>query len=149
LVPDQVDTSLPPTDPSYDPLGLLASGCQVCGFPGAPGDEGILFDTGADRQNRIPVFCQLGFLSAGNNYDAIACDGMCQVDDGVVSGIVSDDTIFYSQGTNTLTSDSLTIEAGAGAALMAGTRITLEPGFHAESGSFFAASIGPCDSPGD
>ncbi len=148
-VPDFVDASLPPTDPAYDPLGIDPANCSVCGFPAVPDDDALLLDPSANRQNRIPVFCQLGFLSAGETYTAVACDGLCGVDDATLSGTVADDDIDYFQATDTLDATNRTIEAGAGAAMRAGTRVRLLPGFHAEEGSFFNASIGPCDSPGN
>ena len=147
-VPDFIDDTLAPGDPGYDPLGIDPPNCSVCSFLDVPGDDAILADTGADRQNRIPVFCQIGFVvDDGSSYVASPCNGVCDANATDVGGTVVDDTTRYEQGSGSVDSD-LVVEAGGGAAIKAAVRVRLLPGFHAEAGSFFAATIGPCDFPG-
>ncbi len=154
-VPDFVDTSLPSTDPNYDPLGINPGSCATCGFPNvADGDSDTvsdddpwLLDTGANRQNRIPIFCQIGFLDPQTPYTAVACDGACNDDVTEVGGTVADDEIFYRQSSTSITSD-VEVEMGAGAGLKATTQIRLTPGFSVTEGGFFVGAIGACDTPG-
>ena len=146
-VPDFVDTSLPVTDPSYDPLGISPATCSVCSFPSDGDDDASLVDTGMQRQNRIPVFCQEGILEDGDVVTAQACNGICDSDTSDVTGTVADDQVAQWQGSGSITSD-LQVDAGGGAAIKAATRVTLAPGFRAESGSSFVAAIGACDAPG-
>jgi hypothetical protein len=147
-VPDVVDTTLPPGDPNYDPLGIDPDNCAVCGFPNVTADDAIVID--ANRQNRIPVFCQIGVLADGDTVEAVSCDGQCGSDNFVLGGTISNNEIFYQQVTTGIGNDGnvFVVENGAGAAIRGGSIVRLTPGFHAEAGSFFSASIGACDSPG-
>jgi hypothetical protein len=128
-----------------DPLGLTWDFGQI---PNAVGDTA----TNGNRQNRVPVFCQLGFLrDDGTTYTATACDGQCTSDDPQIGGTVTTGTVYYRQSTNTATvggPSAFTVQSGAGASVRAGERITLRPPFTAAAGSFFAASLSACDSPG-
>jgi len=108
-------------------------------------------DDDVDRQNRIAFFCQLGLPMGGGNAAAGVCDDPCGNDDLELSGTITPgESPFYQQATDTVgnPNGALVIQANAGVALRAGQRVTLSPGFHAELNSFFAASIGGCDSPG-
>ena len=152
-------TTLPPTDPNYDPLGINPPNCPndngTCGFPGvADGDsDGVgddnpwLLDTSANRQNRIPVFCQIGFVTSLTNYTAAACDGSCNDYVTEVGGTLADDEVFYRQSSTSITSD-MEVEMGAGAGLKGTTQIRLTPGFSVTEGGFFVGAIGACDTPG-
>jgi hypothetical protein len=137
--PDSVDLS-----DDANPLGLSANNLPSGWLNDNDGYAGV------DRQNRIPVFCQQGFLSSGAEYTAAACDDLCGAIDSTVSGTIADDSIFHKQASNSIgTSGSgFQVNAGGGASLTAGSRVTLSPGFSvAETGSF-TASTGACDTPG-
>lgn len=144
-VPDTVDFSLPPTDPAYDPLGIVPATCNVCGLPAATGDLAL----NANRQNRIPSFCSIGFLASGNTYTAEACDGLCANDDFVGNATIGLGEIFYRQATNTVTLNNFVVQTSGGAGVKSGGRVTLAPGFRAIGGSYFVAAIGACDAPAD
>lgn len=110
-------------------------------------------DDDLNRQNRISVFCQLGF--AFNNSDAdpsIAgpCDDQCGTDTSQLSGTITAGNIFYRQVTDSMgnPASNFIVRANSGVAIRAGDRITLSPGFQAETSAYFSASIGACDSPG-
>lgn len=146
-VPDQVDDSIAPGQPGYDPLGIDITACGTCGFPSAIGQGGLMNQ--GNRTNRIPVFCQVGFVESGNTVTAEACDSQCTNANELASGQITDGSIDYTQVSNQVTtSGTYRIRSGGGAALRAGNRVVLRPGFRADSGSFFSASTGPCDSPG-
>jgi len=104
-----------------------------------------------NRQNRIPVFCQIGFAVDNETHTAGPCDDVCNDPVTDLSGVtVSAGTPYYDQvsGTAGNPNGDFVIEANAGAAIRAGDSVTLSPGFHAELGSYFSASIGACDTPG-
>lgn len=154
-VPDAIAATPPgPGDPSYDPLGINPANCQVCGFPNGSDDDSVMLPgSNAIRQNRIPRFCDENQfpLVTGQIYTAGPCDGQCMHGQGSFLGIVQDDQVYYRQASDTLTtleSIPFGVQAGAGASVRAGTRVTLGPGFTAETGSYFSAAIGACDRPG-
>lgn len=104
-----------------------------------------------NRQNRIPVFCQLGFAQAGDTNTAVSCDDNCTSNTSQLNGSIDvGDSPFYRQVTSTMTNsgNDFVVRANAGASVRAGNSITLSPGFHGEGDSFFSASIGACDTPG-
>lgn len=126
-------------------------------------------DDDVNRQNRIPIFCNVGFTDAvcalfplvclfewampavgGSAWTAAPCDDLCLEDSSEVAGTISAGSIFYRQATDSVgnAGNDFVVEANAGAALRAGSSVTLSPGFHAEQDSYFSASIGACDSPG-
>jgi murein DD-endopeptidase MepM/ murein hydrolase activator NlpD len=147
--PDRVNTDLKPDNPNYDPLGIDPGNCGTCGIPSVSDEDKDDIVNNANRQNRIPNFCQTGFLKAGETYTATGCDGACINDSETQKGTVADDKIFYTQTTDLITNQSnvYTVNAGAGVAWRAGNRIRLTSGFTASDGSYFSASIGSCDSP--
>lgn len=125
--------------------------------PGNPFDgSGFLFDDGDasttnyDRQNRIAVFCDVGFALNGNQVEADDCKAACDSDELVGAG-VADNQIRHVQAdqeVETINNVPHIVAAGGGEALRAGQRVTLAPGFRAVVGSYFSASIGACDDPG-
>lgn len=149
-VPNYVDTG-PGNPPADVDNWFTADGFVV--------DDGVVDDVDGDttddlnRQNRIPVFCQLGF--AFNNSDddpstAGPCDDQCSTDTLQLAGTVTAGNIFYRQVTDTMGNQGsdFVARANSGVSLRAGDRITLSPGFQAETGAYFSAAIGACDSPG-
>jgi hypothetical protein len=119
--------------------------------------DGITDDVDGDgsddviRQNRIPVFCQIGVAVDNDNNTANPCNDACDAADPDLSGVtIAPGTVFHDQTATTIghPSGDLVIRAFSGAALRAGTRVTLSPGFHAELNSYFSASTGGCDTPG-
>ncbi len=130
-----------------DPEGFDPTSSNVGAIPAVSGDDD---GPGVNRQNRIPVFCQHGILSQGETFDVQACDGLCPWDDLTLSGTYLDNEVYFRQATDSvLTSGAgATVQEGAGLAVRAGQQIRLATGFVAEAGSFFAASIGACDTPG-
>lgn len=110
-------------------------------------------DDDVNRQNRIAIFCQVGFPIDGDTRTAGPCDDTCGANpnDLIVQGTyTSTNTPFYDQSADTVGNDSndLIIKPYAGVSIRAANSVTLTPGFHAELNSFFAASLGSCDSPG-
>lgn len=108
-------------------------------------------DDDVNRQNRISVFCQVGFPVDNAQNTAVPCDDACQnATLDFVGTFQPGDTPLYEQVSDTMGNDTgdLTIASNAGVSIRAGNSITLSPGFHAEVGSYFTASIGACDSPG-
>ncbi len=150
--PLDLDFSLPPEDPDYDPLGIDGDSsqpgvqCTVCGLP----FDGEVTDPSYSRRNRIPVFCSLGIVDAGDVITAGACDGLCAGSDNLVldNRTVPDDEAEYFQRTNNIDIFDMVVEAGGGSSIRAQNRVRLMPGFSAEPDSYFSASIGACDSPG-
>ena len=130
-----------------DPEGFDPTSSTVGAIPAVSGDDDV---PGVNRQNRIPVFCQRGILSQGETFDVQACDGLCPSDEFTLSGTYPDNDVFYRQATDSVSTAGAgaTVQQGAGVAVRAGEQIRLTAGFVAEAGSFFAASIGACDSPG-
>ncbi|GMU20668.1 MAG: hypothetical protein AMXMBFR13_07650 [Phycisphaerae bacterium] len=133
--------------------------CTVACIDGFLRGDGVVDDVDSDgtddvnRRNRIPVFCGVGIPIAGDENTAGPCNDLCDepnVSDVSGMTITAGSMPFYSQVSNTLGNPAgdFVVEALAGAALRAGTRVTLSPGFHAEPGSYFSASIGACDTPG-
>jgi hypothetical protein len=134
--------------------------------PDGPGDwfsngflvsDGVTDDVDGDgsddvnRQNRIGVFCGVGFAVDNDEATANPCNDVCDTPTPDLSGItVTAGNIFHTQvaGTADNPSGDFIIRANAGAGVRAGTRVTLSPGFHAELNSYFSAAIGACDSPG-
>lgn len=118
--------------------------------------EGFLNDdndpttTDYNRQNRIPVFCGVGVLKIGTEYEAADCQRVCESVVSVGDG-VSDDVVQHRQAdsqVHIVPGTLHVIQAGGGEALRAGEEVILSPGFHAEVGSYFSASIDSCDYPG-
>lgn len=113
-------------------------------------DDGDPTTTDYDRQNRIPYFCDIGFAVGGAQVTAANCAVAC--DSFVSIGLgVPDDQIAYFQADDTVdTVDGIphVVANGAGEAFRAGQQVVLRPGFHAEVGSYFSASISACDTPG-
>jgi hypothetical protein len=104
-----------------------------------------------NRQNRIPVFCQVGFASAGATATAGPCNDVCDDPQPDVSGVtITAGSIFYDQVPAMIShfDGDFVVRANGGTAVRAGDRVTLSPGFHAEADSYFSASIGGCDTPG-
>jgi hypothetical protein len=119
--------------------------------------DGVIDDVDGDgtddvnRQNRIPVFCQVGFASTGDVNTAGPCNDQCDDPIPDLSGItVAAGSVFHVQVPDTMGNPNgdFVIQPFAGAAIRAGTRVTLSPGFRAEGDSYFSASIGACDTPG-
>jgi hypothetical protein len=119
--------------------------------------DGVVDDVDGDgtddvnRQNRIPVFCQVGFANAGDINTAGPCNDQCDDPISDLSGFaIVPGSIFYSQVPATMGNPNgdFVIQPFAGAAIRAGTRVTLSPGFRALGDSYFSASIGACDTPG-
>jgi hypothetical protein len=102
-------------------------------------------------ENRIPAFCDINFpVLDGDQYTAANCREACSFSVDVGRG-VSDDQVAHFQAdndVNTISGIPHIVANGAGEAFRAGQRVVLNPGFHAEQGSFFSASIGACDTPG-
>ena len=128
-----------PNDPS-DPF-------NNGGFIRGDGDSST---TDYNRQNRIPVFCDIGVASTGIVYEAANCQPACASIVTVANG-VADNSVRHRQADNqvrTVSGNTHIVRSGGGEALRAGQRVTLFPGFQAENGSYFSASIGSCDRPG-
>lgn len=104
-----------------------------------------------DRQNRIPVFCDIDFPVADRDeYTAANCQRDCAEVVSVSSG-VNDNQVRHRQADNrvqTISGVMHIVESGGGEALRAGQQVILFPGFRAEPGSYFSASIDSCDRPG-
>jgi len=120
-------------------------------------NDGVSDDVDGDgtddvnRQNRIPVFCQVGFATAGGTATAGPCNDVCDDAQSDLSGVtIASGSIFYDQDPYTIShpNGDFVVRANSGASVRAVNRVTLSPGFHAEPGSCFSASIGLCDSPG-
>lgn len=112
--------------------------------------DGDASTTNYNRQNRIPVFCDVGFAVDGNQVEADDCNVACNSDELVGAG-VADNQIRHVQAdqeVETINNVPHIVAAGGGEALRAGQRVTLAPGFRAVVGSYFSASIGACDDPG-
>jgi|GEM_PF-1396089 len=108
-------------------------------------------DDDVNRQNRIGVFCQVGFPVDNGSDTAVACDDACgNVSLDLVGTITPAASPRYEQVSGDAGNDTgdLVIQPFAGLSVRAGGTITLSPGFHAEGESFFVASIGACDTPG-
>ena len=105
-----------------------------------------------NRQNRIPVFCQVDFpVIQGDTNTAGPCDDVCNAPMPDLSGTtITAGNVFYNQVPDTMGNPrgDFVAEANSGVAIRAGNRVTLSPGFHAELNSYFSASIGACDTPG-
>ena len=114
-------------------------------------DDGDATTTTYDRQNRIPYFCNIGFVADGDEFDNASCNANCPSSVLVFAG-PADNHISLTQAdqeVDTVANVPHIVAAGGGESLRAGDRVTLEPGFHAALGSYFSASIGDCDEPGD
>jgi hypothetical protein len=114
-------------------------------------DDGDATTTTYDRQNRIPYFCNVGFVSDGDEFDNESCNANCPSSVLVFAG-PADNHISLTQAdqeVDTVANVPHVVAAGGGESLRAGDRVTLAPGFHAVTGSYFSASIGECDEPGD
>jgi gingipain R len=57
----------------------------------------------------------------------------------------NDDVITYHAGSTIENNNTFEVQSGSNVTLIAGESIVLNPGFHAEAGSNFQASIAPCD----
>ncbi len=156
--PKHVQKAPPAGADMNSPPDVYSDWFDSAGFLRGDDDPGTVVDSSDgttaidyNRQNRIPIFCQLGFAEAGETYLAQSCDGLCGSDTAQLLGAVLDNDIFQQQVTSSMTNlnSSFTVRAGGGASLRAGQRITLAPGFHAEPNAYFSASIGACDSPGN
>jgi hypothetical protein len=126
--------------------------CDECNCAGACGGLSCgCLATNVNRQNRIAVFCQIGFADGGDENTAGTCDDLCgdNVDLDFSGTYTPNNTPVYEQAADTIFNGSdLEIQPNAGVSLRAADSVTLLPGFHAELGSFFSASVGACDSPG-
>ena len=151
--PLDLDDSLPPGHPDYDPLGMDGDPsqpgiqCQVCGLPG----DGEVTDPTYHRRNRIPVFCDSGIVYDNEVVLAGPCDGECLISDPdseIDSLLIPDNQAASFQRPDLLDILDLDIASGGGAAVRAGGRIRLLPGFSVASDGYFSASIQACDSPG-
>ncbi len=113
-------------------------------------DDNDPTSTDYNRQNRIPYFCDLGFVLQNDVVTAATCGVGC--DSFVSVGLgVPDDQIAYFQAhvmVDTIEGIPHVVAAGAGEAFRAGERVVLRPGFWARTGSYFSASISACDTPG-
>ncbi len=132
---------------------LVSDGIQDDVLFEDPDNDGVNNpDDDVNRQNRIPVFCQVGFANAGDTFTAGPCDDVCNDPVTDFSGVTvtAAGSPYYKQAAGAMDNPDgdFIIQANAGAAIRSGDRVTLSPGFHAELGSYFSASIGPCDSPG-
>ncbi|MEM7351013.1 MAG: M23 family metallopeptidase [Acidobacteriota bacterium] len=107
-------------------------------------DDGV---AGINWRHRVPIFCQLGLLEDEEVVTAIACDDLCTSVNRVVNDVFNNSSAQLIQVSNQLTT-AATIAPGSGFSARAGQRIVMQPGFHADGGSFFAATIGGCDRPG-
>lgn len=103
--------------------------------------------SGINIRHRVPFFCQEGLLIDNETVTAVQCDDLCGQAFGVVNGTVGGNSPALTQVSNEL-QVSASIEPGSGLSARAAQTIHINPGFHAEGGSFFAATIGDCDSPG-
>lgn len=113
--------------------------------------DGDATTTNYNRQNRIPVFCGIGFAVDNEEVEADDCDADCASSVLVGAG-VADNQIRHTQAhdeVETIANVPHVVAAGGGEAMRAGERVTLAPGFRAVNGAYFSASIGACDSPGD
>jgi hypothetical protein len=130
---------------------LRCDECNCAGACGAGTTCGCAA-TNVNRQNRIPIFCQVGFASAGGMATANPCDDACNNPVTDFSGITvtAAGSPYYRQAVAAMGNPNgdFIIRPNAGAAIRSSERVTLSPGFHAEPGSYFSASIGGCDSPG-
>ncbi|WDI31667.1 M23 family metallopeptidase [Hyphococcus flavus] len=127
---------------------------EVAGIESADeiGAQGWLNDVdnvgNRNLRNRVPTFCQVGVVEQGQSETAAKCDDLCgNASESVSGATTSGNSPRLVQATNTVTSTS-TVGANSGLALRAGQKITLQPGFSATNGGFFAAEIGACDAPG-
>ncbi len=140
-------------DDPENPPATVADWFTGTGFLTGDGITDDVDNDGSDdvnRQNRIVVFCQVGFPSPGTSATAGPCDDQCPTDTSQLLGTIPEGSVFYRQVTDTMGNPNSDFVAAAfsGVSIRAGDRITLSPGFHAEMDSYFSASIGACDSPG-
>jgi hypothetical protein len=114
-------------------------------------DDGDSSTTNYNRQNRIPVFCDIDFpVADGDEHTAANCQSACAAVVSVGNG-VNDNQVRHRQADNqvrTISGVTHIVESGGGEALRAGKQVILVPGFRAEPGSYFSASIDSCDRPG-
>lgn len=118
-------------------------------------DTGAFDDTDNDpndynRQNRVIAFCtggSSGIWLAGTQVAAADCAQACV---GVLSpnAAAAAGSVTHGQANLVTPTANFRVNAGAGRAVLAQTRVTLPPGFVVQENGFFAASIGACDSPG-
>ena len=125
-------------------IAALDSVSDIGGTGFAVDDDGV---AGINWRHRVPVFCQLGLLADEEIVTAVACDDLCSAVNRVVNVVINNSTARLIQVSNQITTTA-TIEPGSGFSARAGQRIVIQPGFHADGGSFFAATIGGCDEPG-
>jgi hypothetical protein len=140
-------------DDPDSPQATVADWFTTTGFLRGDGTVEDVDNDGSDdvnRQNRIVVFCQVGFPNPGDTSTAGPCDDQCPTDTSQLLGTIPAGAVFYRQVTDTMgnPASDYTAAANSGVSIRAGERITLSPGFHAELNSYFSASIGACDSPG-
>ncbi len=98
-------------------------------------------------RHRVPVFCQLGVLVDNDLITSVPCDDQCGHANRQLGGVIGNDSARMEQVSNELLVLS-TVKSGSGFSTRAGKRVVLEPGFVAERGAFFAATISGCDRPG-
>ncbi len=157
------DENLLSPDPELEPDELIHWLCS--GFIRSDGiDDDVLYedkdndgdndpDDDVNRQNRIAVFCEVGFPIIADTREAGPCDDTCGANPAnlVVQGtFTANNTPKYDQSSGLIGNDfnDLVIQPYAGVSIRGGDAVILTPGFHAELNSFFAASVGNCDSPG-
>ncbi len=102
---------------------------------------------GINIRHRVPVFCQEGVLLDNETVTAVQCDDLCGQAFGTVNGSINGNAAVLKQVSNEL-QVSASISPGSGLSTRAAQAIYINPGFQADGGSFFAATIGNCDSPG-
>ena len=75
-------------------------------------------DGGFDILNRVPVFCQIGFVEGGTPETTVTCDSACGNDIATFRGSV--DGLRYDQVSDTAVVQNLTVEADEGYTVRAG-----------------------------
>jgi len=103
-----------------------------------------------NRQNRVIAFCtggSAGIWLSGTQATAAACAQTCSA---VLSpnAIAVAGSVTHGQANLITPTAIFRVNTGAGRAVQAQTRVTLQPGFVVQENGFFAASIGACNSPG-
>ena len=113
-------------------------------------DDGDPTTTDYDRQNRIPYFCDIGFAAGGDQVTAATCSMACDSFVSIGLGVPDDQIAYFQADVMVDTFDGIphVVASGGGEAFRAGQQVVLRPGFHAQVGSYFSASISACDTPG-
>jgi hypothetical protein len=101
--------------------------------------------------NRVPIICGISgnIFDKGKTYEAAACDpDDCIESIALPPLIVNGNQVVVFMAKNFITTEGnplFRIEGTASAALRAGKRIKLAPGFHAKANAYFHAWLGACN----